>query len=444
MLNNTIKLLLKGIFQKNAAILTVTAFASYALGLVRDRIFAQTFGAERELDAYNAAFLLPDLILNIFVAGALQSAFIPVFSKLLVDKDREGASRLSSSVLNSAVLVAALAGIVAFVFLPMLAPLFVPGFNQEDRTLYVSITRVLLISPLLFAISNTLGSILVAKNRFLAYGLSPVFYNLGIIGGTITLSPSLGIFGPTIGAIVGGLLHLAPRVVALREIAYRVRLALKDEPFRRVLRLMLPKMAGHPAEQLLLWVFTVIASTMAAGSIAIFNFARNFQSVPVSLIGISFATAAFPLLSQHASAKKLSEYRAHFFTSLRNILLLTIPAAIFMAAAAKLLIGLVLGGGEFDASDVVLTAETLAIFSLAIPTESLSHLLARAFYAVQNTLTPVLATLGGLIIAAGAAWVFAPSLGVRSLALGFFIGSVVKIAVLGILLPRNLARTFKK
>lgn len=443
MLANIFHTLVKGLFQKNAAILTVTAFASYILGLVRDRTFAHTFGAERVLDAYNAGFIIPDLVLNIFVAGALQSAFIPVFGKLLAERDQERISRLSNTVLNASLLTVLGVGGIVWVLLPFIAPLLVPGFSGSERALYVGITRVLLFSPLIFAVSNMFGSVLVAKNRFLAYGLSPVLYNLGIIGGTIFLAPSLGIYAPTVGAIAGALLHLAPRLSALRIVAYRAVLAVKDTSFRKVTRLMIPKMIGHPAEQILLWIFTVMASSMAAGSIAIFNFARNFQSVPVSLIGISFATAAFPSLSQLATARDKTQFFANFNDTLKNILLLTIPAAIFMSVASNFLIRTILGGGQFDAHDISLTAETLAIFALSVPTESLSHLLSRAFYSLQNTLTPVLSTLGGLIIAAGTAYFFSSSLGVRSLALGFFVGSLVKVGALGLMLPRNIARSFK-
>ncbi len=425
-------------FTHGAAILSVTAFLSYGLGLVRDRLFVHTFGAGRELDAYNAAFIIPDLLLNILVAGALQAAFIPVFTNVLTKEGKEKAERLANTVLHSAMIAIAVVGCLAALFMPTLSNVIAPGFADHEKTLLVNLTRLLLLSPLLFAISNTLGAILVSQKSYLSYGISPVLYNLGIIGG-VFLSPWHGIYGVAIGTIIGALLHLGARLYGMRPLTFRYRRILdwKDRNFKKIVVLMIPKMFGHPAEQLIFWAFTVIASTLAAGSITMLSFARNFMSVPVSLFGIAFATASFPILSEAASRQDRHEFFTHFRQSLKKILLFTIPSGIVLFFFSTIIVKLLLGSGKFDQNAILTTASVLSIFALSVPTESISHLLARAFYALQDTLIPVLISLSGFGLAVAIGWLYAPTIGLQALAWGFFAGSLLKIISLSFLLYRR-------
>src|SRR3989338_6606903 len=188
-------------FFKGSTILVVTTIISYILGLFRDRILAQTFGASHALDAYNAAFTIPDLLLNIFVAGALSAAFVPIFTDLETNGDTEKRSQFINSVLNGSLLVLLIAGVVGFILATLFARLLVPGFDLETQGSYISLLRILLLSPIIFAISNTLGSILVGKERFFWYGISAALYNTGIIGGAIFLAPRFGINGVAMGAL---------------------------------------------------------------------------------------------------------------------------------------------------------------------------------------------------------------------------------------------------
>src|SRR3989344_2161731 len=183
----------KHLLPGGAAVLTATSFLSYALGLLRDRVFAQTFGAGAELDAYNASFIIPDLLLNIFVAGALSAAFIPVFSGFLRAQQTGQAHELARSVLTSACLVIFIAGFFVFAFAPALTAFVAPGFSQEQKETLANLMRIMILSPLIFAASNALGSMLISYKRMLFFGLSPAFYNLGIIAGTLVLAPAFGI-----------------------------------------------------------------------------------------------------------------------------------------------------------------------------------------------------------------------------------------------------------
>ncbi|MEK7615870.1 MAG: murein biosynthesis integral membrane protein MurJ [Patescibacteria group bacterium] len=417
-------------FFKGSAALAITTVLSYILGLLRDRQFAHTFGASPVLDAYNAAFTVPDLILNIFVAGALTAAFIPLFTST---KDEERPEFINS-VLNSSLLVVFVCGVISFFLAPQLSHLIVPGFDDVARHSFVILMRILLLSPIIFAISNTLGSILVSHERFFWFGISAALYNTGIILGTIFLVPIWGIYGVAVGTLAGAVLHLIPRLIATRKwLAYRPKIHFSDV-YRNFVRLMIPKMAGHPIEQLTFAGFTIIASSLGAGSIAIMNFARNFESMPVNVIGATFALTVFPALSR---AKTKDDFNNELWFTGKVIVSVTILAALVMYLIRRPLISILLGGGEFGADEIALTAATFSFFALAIPTESLSHLLARSFYALKNSLTPTLISIGGLVFALGAGYYFSRFMGVRGLALGFFVGSLVKIILLWILLRRE-------
>lgn len=429
-------------FIRGSSILALTTLLSYGLGLLRDRVFAVTFGASSALDAYNAAFILPDLILNIFVAGALSAAFLPIFSEISTKDDKEEISRFVSSVLNAALLAVALSGVLIFFLAPWLSNFLVSGFDQGARELYTNMTRLLLLSPLLFAASNTLGNLLLSNERFFWFGISAAIYNLGIILGTLILAPFIGIYGAALGVILGAALHLLSRIIGLRgKFNFSWRLGLfKTASFKKFLSLMAPRMAGHPIEQAIFLGFAVIASTLGAGSITVLTFARNFQSMPVAVIGINFALAAFPVLSRISARGDRSSFSAEFLDKAKMILLATVPAALLLYIFRLPIIDILLGGGAFDKEAVRLTAATLGVFTLAIPTESLSHLLARTFYALKNSLIPLLASVSGLITALGGGFWLASFMGVPGLALGFFLGSLLKTIILLALLKRETAR----
>lgn len=427
--------LIKKFLPAGAAILTLTSFLSYAMGLLRDRTFARSFGAGAELDAYNASFVIPDLLLNIFVAGALAAGFIPVFSGLLARNNSREADELANSVINSATLMMLVGGIVIFIFAPFSARIAAPGFSEENSALLANLIRLMALSPIIFAISNSLGGMLVSYKKFLFYGLSPALYNLGIIAGTFFLAPIIGIYGVALGTIVGALLHLLIRLAGIRGLDFRYLKRIKITPdFKTVIRLMIPKMFGHPVELLTFWGFTAIASTLGEGSISALNFARNFQSVPVSLFGIAFATAIFPVLAELAAKENFSEYRKQFFKTLRGVLLITVASAISIFLVRNLIIKIFLGGGEFSDADIALTASTLGIFTLSIPLESVSHLLARSFYALKNTVIPVATSIVALGIAVSFAYFLSGRLGILAMPLGFLAGSLLKAGVLLILL----------
>ena len=426
---------------EGAAVLSVLIFGSYVMGLVRDRIFARTFGAGSDLDAYNAAFVLPELLLDVLVEAGLAAPFIPIFLGLRTRVDGGEADRFARTILTGAVTVMGVAAAVMFIFAEATTGLIAPGFAGSQRELYVSLFRVMLVTPILFAASLTLGQVLLAEQRFHWYGIAPLLYNAGIILGTVAFG-GLGIVGPAIGAVIGALAHLASRFIGLRNSTFRIGLgaSFRTGSVREFVRLMLPKMASHPVEPMTFLFFTSVATTLAAGSVTAVSFARNFQSVPVSLIGVAFALAVFPALSKAHAAGDRGAFLRLLSTNLVSITVLTTAAAVVLAAVGELAIRVLLGGGAFDAEDVALTSAVLAAFAISIPFESLTHLLSRAIYATHHTLLQVLASLAGVGITVGATQLLLAELGIVAIPVGFAIGQVGKVVLLALALAVRLRR----
>ena len=429
---------------RGAILLAVLTFGGYAMGLVRDRIFARTFGAGTELDAYNAAFVLPELALDVLVAGGLTAPFVPIFLGLRggADGDR-AADEFGQTILTLAVVVMAIASAILFVLAPVTVSVIAPGFQSAaDRDLYTGLFRVMCVTPVIFAASIALGEVLVADRRFLFYGLAPLLYNGGIVAGSVVFAGSLGIYGAALGAVLGALLHLGIRIVGIRRTRFRIRarLAVRTAAVREFIELMLPKMASHPVDPLTFLYFTALATRFGAGNVSAVSFARNFQSVPVSLIGVSIAVAAFPILSAAAASGDRPGFVRVLVTNLATTAILTGGAAIGLFALSRVVISVLLGGGAFDTEDVTLTAGLLAAFAVSIPLESLTHLLARAFYATHNTIIPVLASVTALAVIVVTGEVLAPELGVTSIPIAFTAGSLTKVAILAVLVRTRIGR----
>jgi putative peptidoglycan lipid II flippase len=421
-------------------LLSVLLFGNYAIGQLRDRIFAQTFGAGGELDAYNAAFVLPEILLDVLVASGLAAPFIPIFLQLR-GEEATRANRFGQTILTGAVLVMTAVSAVLFVFAPQTTALIAPGFTDDpqQQELYTNLFRVMLITPIIFAASLSVGDVLLAEKRFLTYGIAPLLYNAGIIIGTVAFSGAVGIYGAAIGAILGALLHLGIRLIGLRGTGFRPTFRLESTPaVGEFVRLMLPKMISHPVEPMTFLFFTSVASTMAEGSVSSVSFARNYQSAAVSIVGVGFALAVFPTLSSAYAAADRRGFLRALFGSLTTILTLTTAAAIVLFALSTFIVDFFLGGGAFDAEDVATTALILSAFTISIPLESVTHLQSRAIYATHHTLLQVFSSLGGFAVTVVATLLLVPSTGVVAIPLGFAIGQAVKVALLAISLAVRL------
>lgn len=370
---------------RNALLLAATSAGSYVFGLVRDRLLASTFGASREVDIFNSAFLLPDLIMNLF-AAAITTAFIPVFAKA---RDQYKAA---NDILTVIIVCVLGMDIVAYLLMPWLVTIIAPGFNASELVQLTHSSRTLLLSPLLFGTSILLGAVLQGKHHFLAYAISPMLYNLGICVGILFLTPIQGV-------IIGAALHLGIRLLATIRLHYIPRLSLtaaQSNEVKQTIRLIGPRIIGLLAIQVTLWTYNAVGSTLSAGSVSIFNFARNFQSLPVSFIGIALATALFPILADdyaQTNAQTNNSQLVHTTRrAIRSVLFLTLPAMVGMMFVSQPLVATFLGSGAFDAAAIQRTSITLMLFALVIPLESVQHILARVFYAQHNTKVPAVMT----------------------------------------------------
>lgn len=445
-----------------SAMLAFLGLFSRVLGVLRDRILASRFGASDLLDVYYVSFNIPDFVFNLLVVGAVASAFIPVFIEYQSKKDGEEWN-LANNFLNILVIIMAITAGVIFIFTPWLIHLIAPGFSSEKKELVVLFTRVMLFSPIIFSISVVIGSILQIFHRFLAYALAPIMYNLGIIFGAIYFVPKFGPLGLAEGVVLGALLHLLIQLPALRGIGFKwkkvwnfsrswfwtaarvplgkrdaVRNLCGDSGMRKILKLMVPRTVGLAAVQINWIVLNALATTISAGSVAVLNFANNFQYLPISLVGISAAVASFPTLSRQALEKDRTVFVEMINRTLRQILFIILPLSFLMIYLRTDLIRVVLGSGLFRPRDIELTGNILGFFMIGVFAQSTTPFLARSFYAMQNTRIPVIASIIGVVANIFFAWYFSSNLGILALPLAFSLAGILNAAILLAFLKYNL------
>ena len=422
--------------------LTLGSGLSYFFGFLRDRILAQTFGLSRTLDIYNASFVIPDMMLGILVGTALSAAFVPIFTKKYDEKKSLGYAYAHQIITWGLTFMITVAIVVAVV-LPYFAHFLVPGFTADELDKYILLTRVLLFSPILFTISNSYGRILISVKEFLWWGLSPALYNIGIIIGIVFLVPKFGIVGLVLGTVFGVLLHLINRFWPLkkRKYAFKNKIDFTFSPeIKETIELMLPKVLQYAMWFVMLMAFTGIASKLPEGSVAAYNYARNFMSLPVSLLGIAIAMAMYPELSHDAGKGNFKKFKRDFKKNRLKSIIYTTLAAIVLFLLSKTIVSLLLGGGEFGQSDIDLLSSVLMVYCFAIPLESLMHAYHRAYYSLRNTVIP--AILHALIILATilSAKTLAPIIGVHAIPASFAGGLLIQIIILAIIFPILLGR----
>lgn len=405
------------------------------VALLRDWILASHFGASRMLDIYYSAFKLPDLVFNIILLGSLSSAFIPVFIGKRQESEKGAwlAARNFTTVMFTMVIIAAA---VLFVFAGQVVRLIAPGFAGADRELAITLTRIMFLSPVIFSLSAISGSVLQALERFWAFSIAPVFYNVGIIIGAVYFAPLAARHGyaPVIGlgwgVVLGALFHLLLQGTAAYRAGFRFKpyWDLASAEFRKILKLMVPRTIGLSAYSVDSAITNAYASLMAAGSITVFNVANNMQFVPISMVGIAVATAVFPKLSQHASASEHNEFRERLSSTLRNMALVIVPLCVIGYFLAPWAIRLIYGIGLFRGAAVEMTIAVLQIFLFGVPAQSFIPILSRAFYALHNTRTPVIISVTAIAINILLGWYLGLHLGwgVKGLAAGFAVAGNVQ------------------
>lgn len=417
-----------------AFIITLAGLASRLMGLVRDRLLASTFGAGNTLDTYYAAFRIPDLIYNLLILGALSAAFIPVFTSLISNEKDEEAWDMANGIMNLALIFIILCSIILCIFAPWMMRLITPGFSPEKIESTVTLTRIMFLSPLFLGISGIFGGILTSFKRFLIYSIAPLFYNLGIIIGVIFLVKFLGPKGLAWGVVLGAFLHMMIQYPAARYLGYKqgwnFLKYLKNKNVKKVITLMIPRTLGIAINQINLFVITIFASTLAAGSLAIINLSQNLQGVPLGLFGASFAIAVFPTLAALYSKGDNEKFVKAFSETFRQILFFVIPISVFILLLRAQLVRVILGAGKFDWEDTVLTFQALGIFSLSLFAQSLIPLLARSFYSMHDTKTPFYIAIVSEAVNILAVVLLIGKFQVLGLAIAFSLASVVQMLIL--------------
>lgn len=385
---------------KAAYILGISAILSQILGLLRDRLLAGTFGASRTLDIYYAAFRIPDFI---FVSlGSLVSVgiIIPMLIERL-DKGEDGSGlspKMSekgkvfvNNLFSTFTTMISLVSLAIFFLFPYVIPYLFPGFSADAVRETVMLGRILLLSPIFLGISSLFSSIVQVHNRFYIYALSPILYNIGIIIGIIVLYPMVGISGLVWGVVLGALLHLMVQVPFMLSEGYVPSISLnpKWREIREVFTISLPRTIALSTQLISLMVLTMFASKMSEGTIAIFNFSYNLESVPLSIIAVSYSVAAFPLLSKLYTNGETKKFVEHFTVALRHIIFWTTPALVLFIVLRAQIIRVILGSGKFSWDNTKLTAAALALFALSLLAQSLVLLFIRGYYASGNTRKPL-------------------------------------------------------
>lgn len=424
---------------KATALISITSLLSYIIGILRDRIIAINFGTTSATDAYNASFLIPDFLFNFFIAGALAAAFLPVFSEYLV-KDKEEAYKIADTILTGGTILIGLLSLIAFIFMDKITPILFSDINAAMQQDITNLTRLMLFSAILFAISNTLGNILMAYKHFMSYALSPVLYNLGNILGIIFLSNKFGIYSAAIGVIIGAVLHCAVRFIDIGAIEYkfRFRADYSHPGFKKIIKLMIPQSINLIFQQLSLYVFAFVGMGIVTGGLAAFNFARDIKSFPINLFGAAFATAIFPYLTSAVNTKDQESYTHHIQKTIQRILFFAIPSMVGIMTLAVPIVALILSGGIFKEKSIELTSAILFFFAISIPFESVIHILSRAFYAMQSTIIPMIVSIGTTVFIAAGTFFIAPVYGIEWFSIISSIGFALQLIVLCILLRKHL------
>ena len=414
------------------------ALASIA-GLFRNILIAHQFGIGADLDAYYAAFKLPDLLFTVVAGGALATAFVPVLAQFLAHDDLEGVWRLASAVTNLVLLVVSSLATLAILTSPWLVRTFIaPGFEADIQAETAALMRLVLFSTVIFAISAVQGSVLHGFKHFFLPALAPVTYPLGVIAGALWLAPFWGVRGLAAGAVAGSAFHLVVKVPGLLHYGFRWRpvLGLRTASVRRVFTLMGPRVLDLGVFHLTILATANLASRFAAGSLSALEWGWDFMQLPETMIGTAFGVVALPTLAELAARRDVSGMRSTLGGTLRTVLALTIPAAAVLMLLGRPLLQLLYQRGAFDAASTETVLSPLRFYALGLVGHSCLELVTRAFLAQQDTLTPLLLAIGSAVVNILLAVLLMDSLGTGGLALANSLAVTIEVLALLLLLGR--------
>lgn len=440
---------------RSAGVVSIAVMASRVLGLAREMVFAYFFGASKSFanDAYVIAFRIPNLLRDLFAEGALSSAFVPVFSEYLVKKDEKEAFRLSSLVATALVLVLGAIVVLGIVFAAPIVGFIAPGFeaNPEKFALTVRMTRIMMPFILLVALAAQAMGVLNARDRFGIPALASAFFNVGsIIGGVAVAAlltdptfshpirsmveePTEAIVGMAYGVLIGGFMQYVVQWPSLRRAGFKYRpmLSFTHPGVRKIFKLMVPAIIGGAAVQVNVLVNSNFASNIpATGPVSWLSYSFRLMQFPIGVFGVAIATATLPAISRSAALKEAADFRHTLASSIRLAFLLTVPSAVGLIVLGRPIIALIYERGHFGPNDTAHTADTLAFYAAGLAGYSAIKILAPAFYALNDSRTPMLVSLFSILTNFFMNWMLVGVMQERGLALSTSANAVLNCGVL--------------
>jgi putative peptidoglycan lipid II flippase len=417
-------------------------------GMVRSILVAPAFPGS-ELDAFFASNQVSETLFTLLAAGALSSAFIPIFTGFLAKGDKASAWKLASSLANLLLITLSLLAALAALVAPQIVRyILAPGFSSDPAlfSLTVNLLRIQLVSAVVFGLGGLIVGILNSHQVFLVPALTPSMYQLGMIFGVLVLAPKMGIYGLAWGVVIGSALYLLVQIPSLlkQKATYFPTLGLDNAFVREVFRLMGPRILGAAVVQLNFWVNINLASQMSAGSVAGLRYGFTLMLMAQAAIAQSVAIAAMPTFSAQFALGKLDEMRASLSSSIRGVVFLAIPASIGLLLLREPIVASLYQRGEFDARMTSLVAWALLWYAAGLVGHSILEVLTRAFYAQHDTRTPVM--VGALVMGLNVVFSFAFSALFRSigwmphggLALANSLATALEVTALFIIMRKRL------
>ncbi len=394
-----------------AFLLGLFTLVSQLLGLVRDRLLATYLGAGTQLDVYYAAFKIPDFLFVSIASLASITVLLPFLSQKYKDGDSNNyreAKLFFDQVFTVLLVFLVGVSVILFFMMPFLAKIVAPGFTSEQTQTLVMLSRIMLVQPIIIGVSNMVSSVTQMFKKFFITALSPVLYNIGIILGIIWLYPLIGITGLAYGVIIGALFHFVIQVPTLYSIKFFPRFA-RNIDWRELLIIIktsIPRTLGLSMSTITALVLTSIASTLATGSISLFNLTNNMLNVPIGVVAISYSVASFPVLVKFFHDQDRDKFVAYIINATRKIIFFSVPITVLFIVLRAQIVRVILGSQSFSWNDTRLAAASLALFVIGLVAQSLVHLFVRGYYAAGNTRKPLLMNFSGEVITVLLAFVF--------------------------------------
>jgi len=421
-----------------AGLIVSAAFlVSRVLGWLRLVVIADVVRAPAELDSFFAAFRIPDLLFQLVAAGALSSALIPVIAGLLEADGEQRAWRVVSTVANLMLAALLVLALLVLVFADRLVPIYTSGFDAATMARTIELTRIMVLSPIFLALGALATSVLNARGRFAAAAIAPIVYNLAIIGAALLLAPTLGVVGIAVGVVLGSVGHLLVQIRPLRAIGFRYerRIDAGDPAARKALALMAPRAVGLGASQITFVVVTALATTVGVGGVTAFTIAFTLLQIPIGVIGVPLGVVLFPSLSRGAAMGDRDEFVGLLTRSIRLLAVVMIPVGLLAAVLRLEAVAILFG--QLDTATIRLTADTFLAFLPGLPAHALIAVLARAFYARQDTLTPVVVAVGAVLVNTTLATMLVGPLGLPGVAVAIAVAAWLEATALTVLLRRR-------